>query len=62
MFAEDLIAKVRTARRIAVFTGAGVSAESGIHTFRDAQTGLWENFDATLLASSDGFHSDKALV
>ena len=62
MFAEDLIAKVRNARRIVVFTGAGISAESGIPTFRDAQTGLWENFDATLLASPNGFRSDKALV
>ena len=62
MFAEDLIAKVRNARRIVVFTGAGISAESGIPTFRDAQTGLWENFDATILASPNGFRSDKSLV
>jgi len=62
MFAEDLIAKIKNARSIVVFTGAGVSAESGIPTFRDAQTGLWENFDATLLASPNGFCSDKALV
>jgi NAD-dependent deacetylase len=62
MFAEDLISKVRNARSIVVFTGAGVSAESGIPTFRDAQTGLWEHYDATLLASPNGFRSDKALV
>ena len=40
MFAEDLIARVRNARKVVVYTGAGVSAESGIPTFRDAQTGL----------------------
>lgn len=36
-----LIDTLRTCRRVAVFTGAGMSAESGIPTFRDAQTGLW---------------------
>ena len=34
------------ARHVLVLTGAGVSAESGIPTFRDALTGLWSNFDA----------------
>jgi NAD-dependent deacetylase len=62
MFAEELIVKVRNARSIVVFIGAGVSAESGIPTFRDAQTGLWEKYDAAFLASPNGFRSDKALV
>ena len=50
------------AQRIAVLTGAGVSAESGIPTFRDAQTGLWEKYDPVMLASIDGFFDDPALV
>jgi NAD-dependent deacetylase len=50
------------AQRIAVLTGAGVSAESGIPTFRDAQTGLWEKHDPVMLASIEGFHEDPALV
>ena len=45
-----------------VFTGAGVSAESGIPTFRDRQTGLWQNFDAESLATPAAFERDPALV
>ena len=36
---------LRDARHVAVLTGAGMSAESGVPTFRDAQTGLWAKFD-----------------
>ena len=50
------------ARRVVVFTGAGVSAESGIATFRDALTGLWERFDAEQLATAGAFRRDPALV
>ncbi len=50
------------ARRVAVLTGAGMSAESGVPTFRDAQTGLWSQFDAVQLASPEGFRADPALV
>ena len=39
-------------------TGAGVSAESGIPTFRDAQTGLWAKYDPVMLASYEGFCAD----
>jgi NAD-dependent deacetylase len=45
-----------------IFTGAGVSAESGIPTFRDSLTGLWERFDAASLATPDAFEADPALV
>jgi len=62
MFDPDLLNTLRKARHIAVFTGAGVSAESGIPTFRDAQLGLWKQFDAARLASPDGYLADKALV
>ena len=40
-FDSDLIAALRGARFVAALTGAGISAESGLATFRDAQTGLW---------------------
>ncbi len=50
------------AQRVAVLTGAGVSAESGIPTFRDALTGLWARFDPIKLASEDGFRADPPLV
>ncbi len=62
MFSSELIKTLRSARHIVVLTGAGVSAESGIPTFRDAQTGLWEKFDPSVLASPQGFRQDKALV
>jgi NAD-dependent deacetylase len=53
---------LRHAKHVVVFTGAGASAESGIPTFRDALTGLWERFHASDLASEDAFRRDPALV
>ncbi|MEZ4736714.1 MAG: NAD-dependent deacylase [Caldilineaceae bacterium] len=50
------------AERIVCLTGAGVSAESGVATFRDAQTGLWSKFDPQRLASQEGFAADPGLV
>jgi len=50
------------ALRVVVCTGAGVSAESGIPTFRDAQTGLWAKHDPVMLASVEGFAQDPATV
>ena len=46
---------------LVVSTGAGVSAESGISTFRDAG-GLWENYPVMQVASADGFARDPQLV
>jgi NAD-dependent deacetylase len=57
-----LLTALRAVRRVVVFTGAGVSAESGIPTFRDKQTGLWEHFDAAELATPHAFERDPALV
>ena len=53
---------LRSAPAVACLTGAGVSAESGVPTFRDAQTGLWSAFDPLRLASPDGFADDPGLV
>ena len=47
--------------RLVISTGAGMSAESGISTFRDAG-GLWENHDVMEVASADGFARNPALV
>ncbi len=59
----DVAAKrLASAQRVLCLTGAGVSAESGIATFRDAQTGLWSRFDPQQLASQDGFAADPGLV
>lgn len=54
--------QLRNARHVVVFSGAGISAESGIPTFRDALTGLWENFDPAALATAQAFRNDPALV
>jgi len=48
-------------KKIVVLTGAGVSAESGIKTFRDAG-GLWEGHDVMEVASPQGWHKNMALV
>lgn len=66
MVPESAIAALRQrlaqARRICAFTGAGMSAESGIPTFRDALQGLWANFDPVQLATEAGFRADPARV
>lgn len=62
MYSNDFLMGLLRAEHIVVFTGAGMSAESGIPTFRDAQTGLWEKYDPHALASPSGFLADKALV
>ena len=59
---QALVIALQQAKHIVVFTGAGVSAESGIATFRDALTGLWERFSAQDLATPEAFHKDEALV
>jgi len=60
---SDRIGQLLTqAQRVVVLTGAGVSAESGVPTFRDRQTGLWTNFDAAELATPSAFERDPSLV
>jgi NAD-dependent deacetylase len=61
-FSPDLIRRLRAARHIAVLTGAGVSAESGIPTFRDAQIGLWAQYQPEDLATPDAFARNPKLV
>lgn len=58
----ELAEAVRSARRVVVLSGAGISAESGVPTFRDAQTGLWERFSPEQLASEDAWWAHPALV
>ncbi|MDG2073156.1 MAG: Sir2 family NAD-dependent protein deacetylase, partial [Polaribacter sp.] len=48
-------------KNIVVLTGAGISAESGIKTFRDAD-GLWEGHDVMEVASPQGFYNNPTLV
>lgn len=57
-----LIDELRSAQRVAVLTGAGVSAESGVPTFREAQTGLWARYDPQELATPEAFQRNPRLV
>jgi NAD-dependent deacetylase len=57
-----LISALRDARHVCVLTGAGISAESGVPTFRDAQQGLWAKYDPLQLATPEAFEEDPALV
>jgi NAD-dependent deacetylase len=61
-FDDQLLELLRTADHIAVLTGAGVSAESGVPTFRDAQSGLWAKYDPAELATPQAFARDPVLV
>jgi NAD-dependent deacetylase len=55
-------AALRQARHVCVLTGAGISAESGVPTFREAQSGLWERYDPMQLATPEAFLDNPALV
>ena len=57
-----LAREMANAGPIAVLTGAGVSAESGVPTFRDAQTGLWARFDPSELATPAAFAKNPQRV
>ncbi|HEY9679983.1 MAG TPA: NAD-dependent deacylase [Oculatellaceae cyanobacterium] len=59
---DDAAELLCAAKRVAVLSGAGISKESGIPTFRDAQTGLWANYDPQQLASPSGFRNNPKLV
>jgi NAD-dependent deacetylase len=61
-FADRLITAMRAARRVVALTGAGVSAESGVPTFRDAQTGLWADFKPEELATPEAFRANPRRV
>lgn len=59
---DALVAVLRRAKHVCVLTGAGISAESGVPTFRDAQSGLWARYDPLQLATAEAFDRDPALV
>jgi NAD-dependent deacetylase len=59
---QDLVARLCEAGTVAVLTGSGISAESGVPTFRDAQTGLWARYDPMQLATAEAFGRDPGLV
>jgi len=60
-FSDTLVDELTTADRVAVLTGAGISAGSGVPTFRDPG-GLWEEFEPKELANVDAFLDNPELV
>lgn len=59
---EAIITRLRTASRVAVLTGAGVAAESGVPSARECLTGEWAQFDPTELATAQAFVRHPRLV
>jgi NAD-dependent deacetylase len=62
MIPAALAERITRARHICVLTGAGISAESGVPTFREAQSGLWAKFSPEDLATPEAFLRDPELV
>ncbi|GIW51592.1 MAG: NAD-dependent protein deacylase 1 [Gemmatimonadales bacterium] len=60
--ADDAARLFEGARSVAVLTGSGMSQESGVPTFRDAQTGLWARYDPAELATPEAFERHPARV
>ena len=61
MFSAELIKRLKNAKIVSVLTGAGVSAESGVPTFRD-KGGIWEKFRPEQLANFEAFMADPDFV
>lgn len=61
MFSEKFIQKLKSAESVVFFTGAGISAESGVPTFR-GDNGLWKKFKPEELANFDAFLRNTELV
>jgi NAD-dependent deacetylase len=59
---SGLVAALHGARCLTALTGAGISAESGVPTFRDAQTGLWIKYRPEDLATPEAFQRNPQLV
>ena len=62
MIRHELAERIRASRRAVVFTGAGVSAESGISTLRDTESGLWAKFDPREVASIEAYREKPQFV
>jgi NAD-dependent deacetylase len=62
MLPSATLQKLRAAQRVLALTGAGISAESGVPTFRDAQTGLWAKYRAEDLATPQAFVDNPRFV
>ena len=60
---EEAVAHLRNARKLVVLTGAGISKESGLDTFRDSEgDGIWSRYNPMELATPQAFKKDPELV
>lgn len=59
---SDILEAISCAHEIVIFSGAGMSVESGIPTFRDGATGMWNNIDPDAVASVTGFDQNPGKV
>jgi NAD-dependent deacetylase len=59
---SSLVEALRAARHVVALTGSGISAESGVPTFRDAQDGLWAKYRPEELATPQAFRRNPKLV
>jgi NAD-dependent deacetylase len=59
---DRLLNRLGESRRLLLLTGAGMSAQSGIPTFRDAQTGMWEKYRPEELATPEAFQANPSRV
>src|SRR5574341_372196 len=62
MHLQPVSEAIARAKLVAVISGAGISKESGIPTFRDAQEGMWAQYDPQQLATAAAFQRDPDLV
>ena len=62
LFPAALIETLRASAHIVVLTGSGMSAESGVPTFREAQTGLWSQYRPEDLATPEAFERNPGIV
>ena len=59
---DEVLDLARNARKVVALTGAGISAESGLPTFRDPEDGLWNRYDPMQLASIEAWQEDPAMI
>lgn len=59
---ENVLSRLKTARRAVVITGGGMAAESGVPSFRDSHVGQWAQYDVSELATPQAFQRNPRLV
>ncbi|MFO7167440.1 MAG: Sir2 family NAD-dependent protein deacetylase [Chloroflexota bacterium] len=59
---ENVLDRLKTARRVVVLTGGGMAAESGVPSFRDSHVGPWAQYDVSELATPQAFLRNPRLV